>query len=651
MTVAALLDVGVGAGANLGAGAGVVSGAGAGSGAGASGPTALRAGLGFGTRAGGPGAGTGEVEASGPRTGGALSATGAEQGAKSSGIASNSPNQVVATNGSFRAQWRLAVSEQSRGAETFAEEESAAAPKFADQAQTQSIAANVVDAPPSRPNGATNNVVAVNAAGQMQPRAQQSATRSEVVTAAAVPGSKTRDEIAARSAERKLPVKDAVAQATAGDPAALAMAAMEPAPMVAAMESAQELPSSSGGALPVAPLHAAAADFTHTGDTTGDATNATPLAFATHFPLSSDSAEARTGAVPHAAPRHSAPPESSLEPAASEGTRASIETSVEQQSEPGLPAAGIASNPVSSSPAYASSQNSAAALPDAQTPGLPSGIRGRAAVQGRDALTAVATTESENASGGEGSKLDVSGFDATPGRQKNAGTASVSAASVPAAIVHSAQAVNPVGDPSALIRVTSSGEGSAMVAGSHMAAGGGATGQTLTGSAGGTFAALDSGSTFGADTSVGAPGWVHASSQRAEAGFEDPVLGWVGVRADVVSGTVHAAILPGSAEAAAALSTHLAGLGTYLSEQHAPVSAVTVAAPAQQGMESGGGQHLQQNPQQNGGEDNRGAREALQQAGGTAVSTASWSGPADIGGMVPMDSPGGLRGANISVMV
>ncbi len=507
-------------------------------------------------------------------------------------------------------------------------------------------------------------------------RAQESATRSEVVTAAAVPGSKTRDEIAARSAERKLPAKDIGAPAGAGDPAILAMTAMQPLPIGAvmqqpapirqpavmipafepastarAMEPAQELPSGSAGAFTGAPLHAAAADFTHTGDTTGDATNATPLAFATHFPLSSDSAEARTGAVPHAAPRHSAPPESSLEPAASEGTRASIETSVEQQSEPGLPAAGIASNPVSSSPAYASSQNSAAALPDAQTPGLPSGIRGRAAVQGRDALTAVATTESENASGGEGSKLDVSGFDATPGRQKNAGTASVSAASVPAAIVHSAQAVNPVGDPSALIRVTSSGEGSAMVAGSHMAAGGGATGQTLTGSAGGTFAALDSGSTFGADTSVGAPGWVHASSQRAEAGFEDPVLGWVGVRADVVSGTVHAAILPGSAEAAAALSTHLAGLGTYLSEQHAPVSAVTVAAPAQQGMESGGGQHLQQNPQQNGGEDNRGAREALQQAGGTAVSTASWSGPADIGGMVPMDSPGGLRGANISVMV
>jgi hypothetical protein len=227
--------------------------------------------------------------------------------------------------------------------------------------------------------------------------------------------------------------------------------------------------------------------------------------------------------------------------------------------------------------------------------------------------------------------------------------------------MHSVQAVNPGGDQTGLIqpgsiRVEASGEGSANLASgqaaNHSGASGNAIGQVSVGSAGATFAALDSGSAFGAGTSVGTPGWIHASGQRAEAGFEDPVLGWVGVRADVVSGTVHAAILPGSAEAATELSTHLTGLGSYLSEQHAMVSAVTVAAPAQQGIESGAGQNLQQNAQQNSGEDANGARETREQKDGGAVSGAvTWSGSADASEMVPMDSLGGMRGANISVMV
>lgn len=55
-----------------------------------------------------------------------------------------------------------------------------------------------------------------------------------------------------------------------------------------------------------------------------------------------------------------------------------------------------------------------------------------------------------------------------------------------------------------------------------------------------TFSALDAGA------AVGAPSWVHAGSRQAEAGFEDPALGWVGVRADLSGGSVHASLVPGS---------------------------------------------------------------------------------------------------------
>lgn len=88
-----------------------------------------------------------------------------------------------------------------------------------------------------------------------------------------------------------------------------------------------------------------------------------------------------------------------------------------------------------------------------------------------------------------------------------------------------------------------------------------------------TFAALD------AETAPGTPTWIHAGTQRAEAGFQDPALGWVGVRADMGAGGVHASLLPGSADAAQALGGHLAGLNSFLAEQHTPVETLTLAAP------------------------------------------------------------------------
>ncbi len=103
-----------------------------------------------------------------------------------------------------------------------------------------------------------------------------------------------------------------------------------------------------------------------------------------------------------------------------------------------------------------------------------------------------------------------------------------------------------------------------------------------------TFAALDT------DTNGGAPAWIHTAPHQAEAGFQDPALGWVGVRADVTGGAIHAAVVPGSADAAQALSGHMAGLSAHLAVQHPAVHSVTVAAPEANGAHQGAGQGAQQ---------------------------------------------------------
>jgi hypothetical protein len=100
-----------------------------------------------------------------------------------------------------------------------------------------------------------------------------------------------------------------------------------------------------------------------------------------------------------------------------------------------------------------------------------------------------------------------------------------------------------------------------------------------------TFAALDR-------VSAAAPALLHAGTQRAEAGFHDPALGWIGVRADNAGGAVHATLLPVSADASTALGSHLPDLSAYLAEHHAHVESVTLAAPeshAGAGMDEGAG--------------------------------------------------------------
>lgn len=109
------------------------------------------------------------------------------------------------------------------------------------------------------------------------------------------------------------------------------------------------------------------------------------------------------------------------------------------------------------------------------------------------------------------------------------------------------------------------------------------------------FAALDTAS------ATSAPAWIHAGAQRAEAGFNDPALGWVGVRASLTGGAVHATVLPGSAEASQALSGHLAGLNAHLAEHRIGLDSLSVAPPARPGPGAGMGSFAQGNaPQQQG---------------------------------------------------
>jgi len=101
--------------------------------------------------------------------------------------------------------------------------------------------------------------------------------------------------------------------------------------------------------------------------------------------------------------------------------------------------------------------------------------------------------------------------------------------------------------------------------------------------------------------------WTHSTAYQAEAGFEDPALGWVGVRADLSGGAVHASLLPGSEQAAQELGRHMDGLNTYLAEQHTAVDSLVMAAPtgraaAEHGLEHGLGQGMQQELRQGSGQ-------------------------------------------------
>jgi hypothetical protein len=102
-----------------------------------------------------------------------------------------------------------------------------------------------------------------------------------------------------------------------------------------------------------------------------------------------------------------------------------------------------------------------------------------------------------------------------------------------------------------------------------------------------TFAALD------ADPGQPAATWTHTGPRQVEAGYQDPSLGWVSVRADLTPGGLHASVVPNSQEAAQALGGHLSNLNAYLVEHHGTSITASLAAPEdrssmqQLGMNSG----------------------------------------------------------------
>jgi len=133
-----------------------------------------------------------------------------------------------------------------------------------------------------------------------------------------------------------------------------------------------------------------------------------------------------------------------------------------------------------------------------------------------------------------------------------------------------------------------------------------------------TFAALD------ADPTPGAINWTHAGARQAEAGFEDPALGWVGVRADMSGGGVHATLLPGSAEAAQALGQHMDGLNAYMVQQHTPVESLAMGPPGSRDANHGPEQGLSQGMNQG---MNQGAGQGTGQGQGQNAQQQSWAAP------------------------
>ncbi len=118
-----------------------------------------------------------------------------------------------------------------------------------------------------------------------------------------------------------------------------------------------------------------------------------------------------------------------------------------------------------------------------------------------------------------------------------------------------------------------------------------------------TFTALEPGSR----NETGAFNWTRTGHVQAEAGYRDPTLGWIGVRAEASGGVVHATLVPQSSDAAQALSGHIAGLHSYLADNRTPVETLTLASfggNAQQfaGQDSGQGMH--HGAGQNAGQDN-----------------------------------------------
>jgi hypothetical protein len=160
-----------------------------------------------------------------------------------------------------------------------------------------------------------------------------------------------------------------------------------------------------------------------------------------------------------------------------------------------------------------------------------------------------------------------------------------------------------------------------------------------------TFSALDGGS------SLGTPAWTHAGGQHAEAGFRDPDLGWVGVRADLDTSGIHATLVPSSADAAQTLSGHLAGLSSHLVAQQASVASLSMASPGESGSENAMGQRMQQGAEGNAqGSASEESQATPQKNAPLESSTSALAATTESGVRETQAYPGELRGTHISVM-
>lgn len=79
------------------------------------------------------------------------------------------------------------------------------------------------------------------------------------------------------------------------------------------------------------------------------------------------------------------------------------------------------------------------------------------------------------------------------------------------------------------------------------------------------------------DEAPARPVWVHATSHSAEAGYQDPALGWIAVHARSETSGLHATLLPDSPESAQALSAHLPGLVSHIRDRFTQVESVSIA--------------------------------------------------------------------------
>jgi len=200
------------------------------------------------------------------------------------------------------------------------------------------------------------------------------------------------------------------------------------------------------------------------------------------------------------------------------------------------------------------------------------------------------------------------------------------------------------------MRFAASGLGAEAATAARSVAGAGASGLGASTQVGGTgrdiFATLDS------PTAVGAPTLIHAAGQRAEAGFEDPSLGWIGVRADMAGNGIHAALVPGSPEAAQVLSAHLTGLSAHLSNEHAAVSSLTMAEPGQGGIASGGFESGSDGGQRNTSQSDGQSSSAARQTAEPPLSEKNLAGlVTESGEPAALPSLDGWRGSRVSVMV